>query len=73
MNMSLNIHDHVLLPEGIARNILLDYPMTGAGGGKTGYRSGATYHLEDINFVISWTTGVLMWVISSCEETNGMT
>lgn len=53
MNMSLSIHDHVLSAEGMARNILLDHPMTGAGGGETGYRSPATYHLDDINFVIS--------------------
>ena len=30
MNISLGIHDHVLSQEGMARNILLDYPMTGA-------------------------------------------
>lgn len=53
MNMSLSIHDHVLSPEGMARNILLDHPMTGAGGGETGYRSPAAYHPDNINFVIS--------------------
>lgn len=53
MNISLGIHDHVLSQEGMARNILLDYPMTGAGGSETGYRRPTAYQHQDINFVIS--------------------
>lgn len=53
MNTTLNIYDHVLSREGLARNILLDRKMTGAGGGKTGYSTPATYKHDDINFVIS--------------------
>lgn len=53
MNTSLSIYDHVLSDEGMARNILLNEPMHGAGGGETGYRTPATYKRNDINFVIS--------------------
>lgn len=53
MNMSLNIYDHVLSQEGLARNILLDQPMTGAGGGETGFRTPPEYRYDAINFVIS--------------------
>lgn len=53
MNMTLNIYDHVLSRKGLARNILLDREMTGAGGGKTGYSTPSTYTHDDINFVIS--------------------
>ncbi|CAI7588546.1 unnamed protein product [Penicillium manginii] len=53
MNMTLSIYDHVLSKEGLARNILLDRELTGAGGGKTGYSTPATYQHEDIKFVIS--------------------
>ncbi|KAF7716980.1 Alpha-1,2-galactosyltransferase [Penicillium ucsense] len=53
MNMSLHIHDHVLSPEGMARNILLDYPINGAEGGSTGYRTSPGYRHKDVNFVIS--------------------
>lgn len=53
MNMSLNIYDHVLSPQGMDRDILLGYPINGAGGQDTGYRTPTTYRHEDIKFVIS--------------------
>jgi hypothetical protein len=53
MNMTLSIYDHVLSREGMARNILLDHEMNGAGGGKTGFSTPASYKHDDINFVIS--------------------
>ncbi|KAJ6009071.1 hypothetical protein N7522_004087 [Penicillium canescens] len=53
MNMTLNIYDHILSEEGLARNILLGREMTGPGGGKTGYSTPTTYKHDDINFVIS--------------------
>ncbi|KAJ5126425.1 hypothetical protein N7526_008602 [Penicillium atrosanguineum] len=53
MNTTLNIYDHILSKEGLAHNILLDREMTGAGGGKSGFSTPATYKHNDINFVIS--------------------
>lgn len=51
MNMSLNIYNHVLSKEGLAR--ILDRPMTGASGAEAGYRTPAGYRYDDINFIIS--------------------
>ncbi|KAJ5927808.1 hypothetical protein N7466_006764 [Penicillium verhagenii] len=53
MNMSLSIYDHVLSPEGMARNILLNETMHGPGGGEIGHRTPLTYKHDDVNFVIS--------------------
>ncbi|KAJ5718632.1 hypothetical protein N7488_004278 [Penicillium malachiteum] len=53
MNMTLDIYKHVLSPKGMAQHVLLDEPITGAGGADTGYRTPATYKPDDINFVIS--------------------
>ncbi|CAL5875153.1 uncharacterized protein PFLUO_LOCUS9457 [Penicillium psychrofluorescens] len=53
MNMTTNVYDHVLSRDGMARNVLLDKMISGAGGGDLGYRTPATYNYEDINFVIS--------------------
>jgi hypothetical protein len=53
MNMSLSLHDHILSPEGLARNILLDQKINKPGGNFSGYKTPATYKYEDINFIIS--------------------
>lgn len=53
MNTSLSIYDHVLSPEGMARNVLLNESIHTAGGGDLGQSTPSTYKHEDINFVIS--------------------
>ncbi|KAJ5681656.1 uncharacterized protein N7477_001596 [Penicillium maclennaniae] len=53
MNMTLSIYDHNLSKEGLARNILLDHKVHGAGGGMSGFTTPASYKHDDINFIIS--------------------
>jgi hypothetical protein len=53
MNMSLSLHDHVLSPEGMARNIVLDKMVKSPGGGDSGFKTPETYKYEDINFLIA--------------------
>ena len=53
MEHSLSLWDHVLSPEGMARNAVLDVPIHGAGGGLTGLNTPAAYNYSDVNFLIS--------------------
>lgn len=54
MNMTFSICDHILSKEGLARNILLDHELNGAGGGVS---TPASYKHDDINFIISENSG----------------
>ncbi|MCJ1311534.1 hypothetical protein MMC25_005207 [Agyrium rufum] len=73
MNSSLSLWDHVLSPEGMRRNIILDTPLNKVGGGDSGYRTPPTYQYEDVNFMISaggWGMNVGNFLMRRSEWTD---
>ena len=53
MNSSLSLWDHVLSPEAMRRNVLLDSPLRMPGGKESGYRTPSSYDYDHVNFMIS--------------------
>jgi hypothetical protein len=53
MNHSLSMWDHVLSPEGMARNAVHNESLNKPGGKPSGWHTPATYKYEDMNFMIS--------------------
>ncbi|KAI4284375.1 MAG: hypothetical protein L6R35_004928, partial [Caloplaca aegaea] len=53
MNQSLSMWDHVLSPEGMARNALLDTVINKPGGGPSGWKTLPTYNCSEVNFMIA--------------------
>ena len=53
MNQSLSMWDHVLSPEGMAHNAVLDKPINKPGGGLSGWKTPATYNYSEVNFLIA--------------------
>ena len=53
MNMSLSLGEHLLSPEGMARNAALDEPIRQTGGGLSGWRTPKTYKYDEVNFMIA--------------------
>lgn len=53
MNHSLSLWDHVLSPEGMARNVVLNKTINKPGGGPSGWRTPLTYNHSETNFLIA--------------------
>ncbi|KAL9596664.1 MAG: hypothetical protein Q9179_004536, partial [Wetmoreana sp. 5 TL-2023] len=53
MNQSLSIWDHVLSPEGMARNAVLDEIIKKPGGGPSGWKTPPSYNYSEVNFIIA--------------------
>ncbi|KAL8645989.1 MAG: hypothetical protein Q9210_006396 [Variospora velana] len=53
MNQSLSIWDHVLSPEGMARNAVLDKVINKPGGGPSGWKTLPSYNSSEVNFMIA--------------------
>ncbi|KAL8808955.1 MAG: hypothetical protein Q9200_003861 [Gallowayella weberi] len=53
MNHSLSIWDHVLSPEGMARNAVLNQTINKPGGGPSGWRTPPSYNHSEVNFIIA--------------------
>ena len=50
---SLDLHSHILSPEGLRRHLVLDEYLHGPGGGNTSWRAPATVDLDGVNFIIA--------------------
>lgn len=53
MNHSLSIWDHVLSPEGMARNVVLNQTINKPGGGPSGWKTPPSYNYSETNFIIA--------------------
>ncbi|KAL8720761.1 MAG: hypothetical protein Q9225_002427 [Loekoesia sp. 1 TL-2023] len=53
MNQSLSLWDHVLSPEGMARNVVLDKIINKPGGGASGWKTPSSYNYSEVNFMIA--------------------
>ncbi|KAL8733721.1 MAG: hypothetical protein Q9166_001914 [cf. Caloplaca sp. 2 TL-2023] len=53
MNHSLSLWDHVLSPEGMARNAVLDTVINKPGGGASGWKTPPSYNYSEVNFMIA--------------------
>ncbi|KAL8903411.1 MAG: hypothetical protein Q9171_007412 [Xanthocarpia ochracea] len=52
-NHSLSLWDHVLSPEGMARNVVLDQMINKPGGGASGWKTPPSYNYSEVNFMIA--------------------